>query len=406
MIKFFITAFVSFISVFQLAAQQDIDLDSLFQEALNLAYNKEYAESRENSSFILKSAPGYSDAAILIGRTYAWQQNYDTAKIILTTVVEKNPTIDAFYALAQVEKWSGSIESSLEITNDGIEKDSVFIPLLILKAELLQQLNRDKEAQDVLNHVLIKDTQNKKASALLEQINMKQMNNHLMLNYQITTFSQNSSVRHITNIEYLKSASGIKYLGRISYAGQNEWNSFQAELEGYIPIKDKINIFLTTGIADGNFFPDYRAGGEISYLFPYSIETSLGARALFFNEGTVLLYTAHIGKYFKRNWISGRVFVQNQNDILQMTGILQIRHYFRNDDEYLSVIISKGTIPSTPFGRDEIYRMDASTVGLNGQFSLSDQFIFGAIMTFEYEEYLAESYRHRINMGVRILKKF
>lgn len=406
MIKFLITALFFVAAVFSSAAQKAVDLDSVFREAQKLAYKKEYIKSRKQSRFILKSAPEYIDAAILIGRTYAWQQDYDSARLILSSVLEKHPAVDAFYALAQVEKWSGNINRSLNLANEGVEKDSIHIPLLLIKAELLQQLNLHTEARDVLNYVLRINSENEKAAALLDHIRKEQMVNQLLANYQITTFSQNSSIRHLLNLEYLYSASRIKYIGRLSYADQNEWQSIQAELEGYISIKENMNLFLAAGASDGNFFPGYRAGGEFTYSFPHGMEASLGARALFFQEETVLLYTGQIGKYLKRNWISARGFLQNQNKNVQFTGIFQFRHYLRSNDEYLSIIISQGSIPSTPYGLEEVNRLGASTAGINGQFIISNQLILGGIFTYEYEEFMAESYRHRFNAGIRMIARF
>ncbi|MFN2394151.1 MAG: tetratricopeptide repeat protein, partial [Bacteroidales bacterium] len=78
--------------------------DITFNRARELAHNQLYSQARELCDEILKSYPDYHDAAILKGRTFAWEGDYDQAREILNEVRKKAPgNKDALYALIDVE---------------------------------------------------------------------------------------------------------------------------------------------------------------------------------------------------------------------------------------------------------------------------------------------------------------
>jgi YaiO family outer membrane protein len=401
-----VITFIFFGFIILSKAQEITDTDSLFRQAQKLAFEGAYQESREMSRKILKITPEHFDAAILMGRTYAWQQEYDSARIILNAVLEKMPATDVLFALAQVERWTGNMNESLDYVNKGLEYDSCNPELLLLKSRALQSQNQLNEAMEVLEEALLCNPDNDKVTTQLARMKRAQMVNQMMLNYQITTFSQQSSARHFANLEYMHTSPIGKYIVRGSYAEQNELQSLQAELETYLKIDQKTNLFLSGGISDGKLFASYRAGAEIFYLFPYKIESSIGARGLFFPEETVVLYTGHVGKYFKKNWISLRTFLQRKNETWQPTGILQFRQYLKHSDEYISLILAKGSIPSIQIGVEEIYRLNANSVGVKGQFRLNDKYLLGGLVSYEQEEYFLETYRHRFTAGIQIKRIF
>lgn len=391
---------------FPAVAQQQLDVDSVFKKAQELAFAGKYKESRVVSRVVLSHAPEYTDASILIGRTYAWQQNYDSAGYYLHAAENENPTVDGYFALAQLKKWTEEFSLSLKYVEKGLEIDSSHIPLLLMHSKLLLINKKEEGALEVVKKVLLLDQEHTEALILLDQIKKRLRTNQLMLNYQITTFSQHGSERHILNMEYLKEAKNLKYIGRLSYADQGNSQSIQMELETYVPLNEKINLFLAGGFSNGNFFPLQRGGAEVFYSLPYGFEASIGTRALFFEEESLIMYTVQAGKYFKKNWFSIRGYTHNTNGNFQTTGIIQLRHYFSTSNEYLSLILSKGSVPFSPFGVMEVYQLNASSIGVNTQFALNDQIFLGGIFSYEYEEFNNESYQNRINAAIRLIAKF
>jgi hypothetical protein len=71
------------------AAGESVSLDQLLLKAREYAYNNNRIEARKVCRQILRQDSTYSDAAVLIGRTYAWDQKYDSARIVLNKVIEE-----------------------------------------------------------------------------------------------------------------------------------------------------------------------------------------------------------------------------------------------------------------------------------------------------------------------------
>jgi YaiO family outer membrane protein len=70
---------------------QTIDADSLFLRARNQAFAGEYDAARRTSRELLLLFPSYSDAEILIGKTYVWESRPDLARMTLIPILNRNP---------------------------------------------------------------------------------------------------------------------------------------------------------------------------------------------------------------------------------------------------------------------------------------------------------------------------
>jgi hypothetical protein len=66
-----------------------VSLDSLLTSAKKLAYTDRKAEARKVCSRILSIDSTYWDAAVLMGRTYAWDEKYDSARIVLDRIIQQ-----------------------------------------------------------------------------------------------------------------------------------------------------------------------------------------------------------------------------------------------------------------------------------------------------------------------------
>jgi len=84
-----------------------------FDEARNLAFNGERAKAREICRSIL--AKGFnSDVALLLGRTYAWDGKYDSARVNIKNVLKHSPDyMDAISAIADGHRAANGIEKLL-----------------------------------------------------------------------------------------------------------------------------------------------------------------------------------------------------------------------------------------------------------------------------------------------------
>ncbi|MCC9167523.1 YaiO family outer membrane beta-barrel protein [Pontibacter harenae] len=390
------------------AQQHILNADSLLVQAQQQAQAGKYNNSRKMAQQVLAVAPHYSDAIVLIGRTYAWQHKADSARIVLLPLVQQEPPHQgALLALADVELWAGDPEQSLQHAQQGLAATPTSVPLQLAMARALRDLKRYKEANELLKSVVAAQPQNEVASALLEQMVDANLTHRLKVEHQTTFFTDNATESwQLSQLEYTHLAPKAKFIARVSRAQRYSQQSLQGELEAYPQLGKSTYAYINAGISDNNLFPTYRTGAEIYQLLPFKLEASVGARTLFFPSQTVVLYTGHLGKYFGKQWIAFRPFFQKQHDGWQTTGILQLRQYFKQEDEHITLVLSKGSTPFSLVGFEEIARLDATRVGLESQFRLSKRYLAGATLMYEREEYTSEAHRNRITTGLFVQAKF
>lgn len=389
------------------SAQQLAPIDSLFKQAQAMAHAGEYNSSRKLASEIVRIAPEHTDAILLIGRTFAWENMPDSARAVLLPLAQQSPPDqEALLVLADVELWAGAPAQSLKYAQAGLHATPSYIPFLVVKARALTELKRYKEAKEEISIILAKEPQHEAALALLAAVKQAGVVNQLRLEHQATFFTDNLSPWHLSLVEYTRFAPKAKIIARGSYAQRYSQQSFQGEIETYPQLTSTTYAYLNAGISDQKLFPSYRAGAEIFQLLPFKIEASLGARTLFFPSETVVLYTGHLGKYFRKQWVSFRPFFQKQEDGWQTTGIVQLRQYLKQNEAYITLTLAKGSTPFYQIGFEEMNRLDATRVGLEGQFRLGRYYIAGANLVYEQEEYVSDAFHHRITTGLFVQVKF
>lgn len=384
-----------------------VNADSLLKQAQELAYQGKYNLSRQLSRQVLQAAPAYTDATLLIARTFAWEQQYDSASVLLQPLLQKAPPHEeALLLLADIELWSHAPEKALRYSNRSLAETPAAVPFLLRKARALYALEDYEGASAALDMLLKQEPENKDALEMDDKVQQAFRTNILKAAYQITTFDEDLAPWHLGALEYTRQTSGGKYLARVSYAQRYGDKSVQGELDAYPQLSKKTYAYLNIGASDRKLFPSYRAGAELYHLFPHIVEASLGARGLFFPDETVVLYTGSVGKYFPKNWISFRSFLQQTNNQWQTTGILQLRQYLKSEEAYITLVLARGSLPSEQVGFREISRLSANRAGLEGQFRLGKQFLMGGTFTYEYEEYTKSSFRSRYTIGLSVLNKF
>jgi YaiO family outer membrane protein len=384
-----------------------INTDSLFKQAQQLAYSHHYEDSRKLSREVLHLAPAYTDASLLIARTFAWEHQYDSARLALVPLLKVSPPLEeALLLAADVELWSGLPEQALTYVTPGLRANPASIPFQLRKARALYALKDYKSAANVLTTLLEQEPQNKEALTMLEEVQEGLRTNSVQAGYQVTTFDDGLDPWHLGSLEYTHQASGVKYVARASYAQRYGDQSVQGEVEAYPEFGKGTYAYLNVGASDQQLFPSFRTGAELYHLFPHKIEASLGARGLFFPDETVVLYTGYIGKYFTKQWVSFRPFLQRMNNSWQATGILQLRQYLKHEDEYISLVLATGSVPFEQVGFQEIRRLSSNRAGLEGQFRAGNKVLIGGIFSYEYEEYARDQFRNRFTVGITVEHKF
>jgi lipoteichoic acid synthase len=139
------------IAAFKRIDSLGLDLEKLFFLARQKAFNKETDEARLICRRILSASPNFHDTRVLLGRTFAWNNDYKTAKRLFNEVIRRDESyVDAYSALADVQLWSDSAGVSLDVAQRGLKLYPNNEDLLVRAAKANISLNRKKEASEYL----------------------------------------------------------------------------------------------------------------------------------------------------------------------------------------------------------------------------------------------------------------
>ena len=104
------------------ALKKDLNPDQTFIVARDLAFKKDYVNSRLLCDYILNEIPNYSEVRTLKGRMFAWEGKYDKAETELVDAIKRTPfETDAYLALMDVYKWSNQNAKAIKIGKKAID---------------------------------------------------------------------------------------------------------------------------------------------------------------------------------------------------------------------------------------------------------------------------------------------
>jgi tetratricopeptide (TPR) repeat protein len=128
--------------------------DEQFQLAREKAFAGQYEVARAIVRPLLEAYPDYHDVRLLLGRTYAWTHQFDTAREHFRAVLQRDETyLDAYNALADAERWAKRPQAALSVLDTGLRHHPETASLLTKKAEILLILDRPGDAQTVVNRL-------------------------------------------------------------------------------------------------------------------------------------------------------------------------------------------------------------------------------------------------------------
>jgi len=318
-----------------------------YEEARNLAFNGERAKARQICKAIL--AQGFnSDVALLLGRTYAWDGMYDSTRVILNQVLDRNAgNMEALDAFADVEYWSENYDKAIEYCDLALKKDSTNEDFLFKKARILHSSEKYEDAVETLEKIIRINSSNAEALKKLQEFRLDVLKNRIRLNYTIDQFDKsfNRDPWQVVALSYGRKTKLGSVIARVNMAKRFGDTGFQYELDAYPKISENNYGYLNYGFSQSSVFPENRIGAEWYHNFPKAFEGSVGIRTLFFTSSDVTIYTATLGKYISNYWISLRSFVTPGSDGTSVSGILQMRRYFSDPENYIGLRLGYGVSP-------------------------------------------------------------
>ncbi len=245
-----------------------------FEEAQRYAFTGERAKARQICKGILLK--GFNtDAALLLARTYSWDGNYDSTRIILNEVLTRYPdNMEALDAFADVEYWSENYVKALEYCDLAMKKDPTSEAFLFKKARILHSSEKDEEAVATLEKLIQKNPAHSEALKKLQEYRLDLLRNTIRLTYTLDYFDKAFGRHpwHITALSYGRKTKLGSVIARINLANRFGNTGFQGEMDAYPKISENNYCYLNYGFSQSSVFPKNRLGLEWYHNFPKSFE--------------------------------------------------------------------------------------------------------------------------------------
>lgn len=391
------------------------DADSIkvwYTSAKDFAYNDQHEKGKKLCLKILEKDSSFADVSVLLGRIYAWDKQYDSAKLVLSHVLANSPThYDAIDAMIDIALWTDRYEDAIRYADIGLARHKNDADFLLKKARALNYLDRSEDAVTILQQILQLDQTNKKAQTLLNSIKVRKHINKISADYAVDAFQKKNPWQFL----YLQYTRPTKYFGsvtaRVNYAYRYQQEGLQLEVDAYPNLKKGTYLYLNGGYAKNNVFPYTRFGLELYQKLPKSFEASVGFRYMNFEQKSlieldstkVLIYTATLGKYIGNYWISGRTFITPGDKGFSKSFIFILRRYLEDADNYLSLSVGTGFSPDEhryAFIDPTLYYLKSQKVYFTYQKRFLRRFISNVGVGVAHEEYYPKTFQLKYSANV------
>jgi YaiO family outer membrane protein len=360
---------------------------------------------------VLQADPDYSDALILLGRTYSWDDKYDSARYFLKKVYNKNPgNKDALDALIDAELWSDHYREALDYAEKGLKKDSLYEDFMVKKVRALDKLGNHEQALKTADSFAQKSNL-VHLFDIANDLRKKLWKNSITFTADADFFSNTFSPWYYSSLSYSRKTKAMGTLiARLNYANRFSTTGWQAEADAYPSVGKKMYMYLNAGYSPSSIFPVARAGVSLYRNFPKAFEGELGARFLYFS-GSTIIYTGSVGKYYKNWWFSLRTFVTPGGSGVSQSFYLLSRYYLADADNYLTLRLGTGVSPDDRakdvifFGPGETL-LSSKNIKADWQTSLNKGFYFSIRAGFSHDEVRKDFFRENPSAGITIEKRF
>lgn len=368
-----------------------------FEEARNYAFNGEREKARDICRQILSKGFN-SDVALLMGRTYAWDGKYDSARVVLEDVMARKPeNMEVYDALSDIEFWSDNGVKAIGYCDAALKMEPSSNTFTLKKAKILYSEERYEEAVSVLENYLQNNPGDPEFLIKLKEYRLDLLKNSIKVMYTYDFFEKdfNRDPWHLTAFSYGRKTKLGTAIVRVNYAWRFGLNGAQYEVDAYPKLGENSYGYLNYGFADNSLFPKNRFGIEWYHNFPHAFEGSLGMRYLDFGSTGVDIYTATFGKYVGNYWLSLRSFVTPDPEGTSVSGFILGRHYFSDSENYIGMRAGYGISPDDRRNLiDSEKNLSLKTWSLKAEYNhlFHHVWIFNAALMWSNEELVPGSF--------------
>ena len=318
----------AFMALYLVKAQQIVDADAAFTRGRDLAFQGERSMARDSLEALLEVYPEYTDATILIAKTYSWDGDYEEARKRLNRITSKKKEArDAWLAAIRNEVYAENTNIALGLANKALIHLKQDEEIETLREQLRTRLNEVPEIQDRLK----------------KENRQKATKNTLSVTTNLEVFDQQFDPMYLTTIEYQRGTSLGKIIPRVTFGERFNITGAQFEVDAYPTISKKLNGYLNYGYSNSVIFPKHRFGAELFAELPNALEVSLGARHVQFTTTNATIFTGSFGLYRGNYYLSARPYVSTRNDgQIGTAGTVIARRYGKDGSTYFGLRASYG----------------------------------------------------------------
>lgn len=400
-----------FICLQPLAAQQ-LTADELFSQARQAAFEqKNYPLALDRCRQALAQSPGYTDIRVFMGRVFYWNDQPDSARIMLDLAVAMAPQHeDASLAAGSIAYFMDQYPQALTYCNNGLRYHPTSTDLLLLKTKILIAQREYKDALVITDTLLRKQPPVREARILADRIKDYRAANRIGISYDYTHFSkQFDQGWHLASIDYSRQTGLGSIIARINYGNRFGESGWQFEADAYPRIARNMYAYVNLGYSpDLPIFPKFRSGFSLYVNLPHSFEADAGFRYLHFSDDT-WIYTGSVGKYYKSWWFNLRAYITPSSSRISQSYSATARYYLGGADDYLSLSAGTGLSPddrSQAVLLNSNYKLVTRRASAAYYFSYKKMNLFSFGLSWANVEYLPKSRDNQINASIGYHRRF
>jgi len=371
-----------------LNAQDTLTVDEQYAKARKAAFeNSNYDKARSIAYRALERSPDYYGIRIFIANLFAWEEQYAEARKELQYVLERDPdNRRALLTIIDVESWSGHYSKALEWSDKGLEhypKDEEF---MLAQASIQQNMENYSSAKTTYR-TLLDHHGSQQAREKLQALRLQQMKYSATLSYRHDRFREIFDPWNFWEFQLSRQTPYGSLIGRLQYANRFASNGVQFNLDAYPSLFKGMYAYISGGYSQASIYPRYRFGLSLYKSLPYALELAGGLRYLDFSSSQTTIYTVSLTKYLGSYMFTARSYLVPSSEGSSQSLSLLARRYFGNARAYFSLTGGFGSASADIEFAEDIDRLDSWSIGLSGQYPLSNQFNIGGNVGFDSEEF-------------------
>jgi len=369
-------------TLFPLCAQdlvEESNPEQEFARMRELAGEGDYNAAKKIGYALLDENAEYFDAALYLARIHGWEQNFDSAYMVLDEVIAKSPELyEAYETCADLAYWENNMErlDSCASRAAAIEPDTAGV------FERYKMALRQARPQS-------------KKTELFGFYSYDHFSLPYVRNWHMLTAGAEVPFKYGTLVPSLN--------GGYQATAEAPATDLQINLDAYLILGKSTYSLLGYGFSPNgevDYFPGHRAAAEVWQSLPLGFALSAGLRYFYWDQNfTFLTFSAE--KYAGNYWFSFRNYLFFKDYGVSGSYYLSARRYFDTKYNYLTLTLGYGTAPDEPIDVvSDLERLNAVSGRIEFSKKITPAIRLLTMVGYAWEEYADQEYRNRIDFRV------